>query len=60
MSELENIAGIGDKTIDVLLTKYKSVNQIKKAKIEDLETSIGKAKAKLLIDYFKIKQNSNE
>ena len=60
VSELENIAGIGDKTIDVLLTKYKSVNQIKKAKIEDLETSIGKAKAKLLIDYFKIKQNSNE
>jgi len=53
VSELENIAGIGDKTIDVLLTKYKSVNQIKKAKIEDLETSIGKAKAKLLIDYFK-------
>lgn len=53
VSELENIAGIGDKTIDVLLTKYKSVSQIKKAKIEDLETAIGKAKAKLLIDYFK-------
>ncbi|HOE39654.1 MAG TPA: excinuclease ABC subunit UvrC [Bacteroidales bacterium] len=53
VSELENIAGIGNKTIDVLLTKYKSVNQIKKAKLEDLETAIGKAKAKLIIDYFK-------
>ncbi|MCK9498244.1 MAG: excinuclease ABC subunit UvrC [Bacteroidales bacterium] len=60
VSELENINGIGDKTIDLLLTKYKSVNQIKKAKTEDLEKLIGIYKAKLLIDYFKIKQNSNE
>ncbi len=51
-SELQNIDGIGPKTIKLLLTNYKSVEKIKQAKYEDLEKIIGKSKAGNLIKYF--------
>lgn len=52
-SELNQIQGIGNKTAENLLRKFGSLNEIKKATEEELSTQIGKAKAKLIIEFFK-------
>ncbi len=52
-SELENIKGIGPKTIEILLTKFKTVNKIKSLKISELEKLIGINKAQIVYNYFK-------
>lgn len=51
-SELDSIKGIGEKTKEILLQKYKSVNGIKHADVEQLEQLIGKSKTTLLKNYF--------
>lgn len=51
-SELENISGIGEKSIELLLSKLKSVKRVKEAPLEVLEEIIGKAKAKVVWEYF--------
>nr|WP_319572487.1 excinuclease ABC subunit UvrC [uncultured Draconibacterium sp.] len=51
-SELGNIDGIGEKTTEKLLKDFKSVKQIKLQKLDALEASIGKAKARVVFDYF--------
>ena len=52
-SELDNINGIGEKTKLALMKELKSIKRIKEAKLEQLESIIGKAKAKILFDYFR-------
>ena len=52
-SELHNINGIGEKTKLALMKELKSIKRIKEAKLEQLESIIGKAKAKILFDYFR-------
>tara|TARA_B110000027_G_scaffold48460_1_gene53075 strand:- start:182 stop:802 length:621 start_codon:yes stop_codon:yes gene_type:complete len=44
-TELTSIEGIGDKTITILLTKYKSVKMIKTIPLKELESLIGSDKA---------------
>lgn len=51
-SELEEIPGIGEKTIEILLSKLKSVKRVKEASLEVLEEILGKSKAKLIWEYF--------
>lgn len=51
-SELDNIKGIGVKTKELLLSKYKSVENIKKLDNDELIKLIGASKAKILISYF--------
>ena len=51
-SSLDNIGGIGEKTIVKLLKDFKSVKRIKEAQLEELATSIGTAKAKEIYQYF--------
>jgi len=51
-SELLNIEGIGEKTMELLFKKMGSVLEMKKANLEDLVKIVGKAKAKLLYTYF--------
>ena len=51
-SELEEIEGIGEKTANELLQKFKSVKRIKEASIEDLTKTIGMAKAKKIYENF--------
>ncbi|NOZ45689.1 MAG: excinuclease ABC subunit UvrC [Chlorobi bacterium] len=51
-SELENISGIGEKTIQVLLKKFKSIKNIREANMEELVRHIGKSKANLIKKYF--------
>ncbi len=52
-SVLDNIKGIGPKTKEQLLRKFKSVEGIKKAKNYEIEKEIGKNKAELITRYFK-------
>lgn len=51
-SELDDIKGIGEKTKTLLLTKLKSVKQIKESDLQILTDIIGASKANLLYDYF--------
>lgn len=51
-SELDDIKGIGPKTKDALLKELKTVKRIREAGIDDLETVIGKAKAKIVWQHF--------
>jgi len=55
MSELENIPGVGEKTIELLLKKFKTVKRIQKLSEDDLSSEIGQIKAKLLVKYFSLK-----
>ena len=51
-SELDSIKGIGPKTREELLKGLKSVKKIKEAELEVLEGLIGRAKAKIIYNYF--------
>ncbi|GAB0155756.1 excinuclease ABC subunit UvrC [Chryseobacterium sp. Alg-005] len=51
-SELEEIPGVGGKTIELLLSKLKSVKRIKESSLETLEEILGKSKAKIIYDFF--------
>ncbi len=52
-SELDKIEGIGYKTAQQLLWKFKSVARIKKATLKELETVISKKRAKIVHEHFK-------
>ncbi len=51
-SELNDIKGIGKQTAEKLMLELKSVKNIKEASLETLENIIGKAKAKIVKEYF--------
>ena len=51
-SELEEIPGIGGKTIELLLSKLKSVKRIKESSLETLEEILGKSKAKMVWEFY--------
>jgi excinuclease ABC subunit C len=51
-SELEEIPGVGGKTIELLLSKLKSVKRIKESDLVTLEEILGKSKAKVIWEYF--------
>jgi len=53
-SELEEIPGVGEKTIELLLSKLKSVKRIKESSLETLEEILGKSKAKIIWEFFNI------
>ena len=53
ISELDEIKGIGEKTKEVLLKKYKSVKRIKEAPMDELIELIGESKAGILINGLK-------
>ena len=52
-SELENIEGIGKKTAEQLLKKFKSVKRIKEASMDHLTETIGSSKAKKVYESFR-------
>lgn len=51
-SELDDIKGIGTKTKELLMKKYKTVKRIKSVPYEDLSSVIGASKAKILKEFF--------
>ena len=54
-TELTSIEGIGEKTITMLLSKYKSVNNLKTISLSELEDLLGKSKANKIFNGLKIK-----
>lgn len=57
-TELNEITGISDKTAEKLLIALKSVRNIREADLEELEKVIGKSKAKIVFDYFRINKEN--
>ncbi|WP_119845597.1 excinuclease ABC subunit UvrC [Reichenbachiella sp. MSK19-1] len=57
ISELDQIKGIGEKTRTLLLQEYKSFKKIAEASEADLNTLIGTAKAKLILEHTKLKKS---
>ena len=51
-SELNDIKGIGKHTAEKLMLELKSVKNIKETDLETLEKIVGKAKAKIVWEYF--------
>ncbi|MDG1690190.1 MAG: excinuclease ABC subunit UvrC [Flavobacteriales bacterium] len=54
-TELTSIEGIGEKTITILLSKYKSVNNLKTISLTELEDLLGKSKANKIFNGLKSK-----
>ncbi|MEO9478276.1 MAG: excinuclease ABC subunit UvrC [Maribacter dokdonensis] len=54
-SELEGINGVGEKTAQQLLKKFKSVKRIKEASVESLSREVGVSKAKKIYESFRQK-----
>lgn len=52
VSELLQIEGIGPKTQQDLMKAFKTINKIKETDLSELEKIIGKAKAKIVWEYF--------
>ncbi|WP_196890997.1 excinuclease ABC subunit UvrC [Aureivirga marina] len=55
-SELEKIEGIGKKTIEDLLRKFKSTKRVSKSTFEELEKVVGKSRATKVFNYFENKR----
>jgi len=51
-STLESIEGIGEKTAEELLKKFKSVKRIKEASMENLTETVGMSRAKKIYEAF--------
>lgn len=58
-SILTEIDGIGYNYAQKLLWKFKSVKQIKKASLTDLQDTIGRVKGRIVFDFFQSPENSN-
>jgi excinuclease ABC subunit C len=54
-NELSNVVGIGEKTIEMLMQKFKSVARLKLTPAEEIAEVVGKDKADKIGDYFKKK-----
>lgn len=52
VSELDKIEGIGPKSVQKLIQKFKSVENVKKATVADLEIELGNSKALTVWKYF--------
>ncbi len=53
-SELENISGIGGKTITLVLKRFKSVENLKNQSFSMVANEIGDSKARLIFDFYKL------
>lgn len=53
-SELENISGIGEKTITAVLKRFKSVENLKKQGYRVVADEIGDSKARIIFDFYKL------
>lgn len=51
-SELDSVAGLGPKTIEKLYKDFKSLKGIKQTPYDDIVSSVGQAKAKILKNHF--------
>ena len=56
-SELEEIPGIGEKAIELLLSKLKSVKRVKESSRETLEEILGKSRGTKVWEFFNSSEN---
>ncbi|GIV43361.1 MAG: UvrABC system protein C [Bacteroidia bacterium] len=59
-TELTRIQGIGENLAQKLLQEFQSLKKIKNASVEELSNVIGKAKAKIVFDYFHQEEGNND
>jgi excinuclease ABC subunit C len=59
-TELTDVKGLGPATADKLLSKFKSVKKIRELSEAELVAEIGKAKARVLLNYFEQQEQSAE
>lgn len=57
LSELESIPGIGKKTIDTLLLKFKTIKRLRETPIGEIAAVVGKSRADKLVSYFNEAEN---
>jgi excinuclease ABC subunit C len=55
ISELDNIKGVGETSKKLLLRRFKSVKVIMNTSVYELESCIGKSRAKIVFQYFNSK-----
>ena len=60
ISELDNIKGIGEKSRNALLKKFKSIKTLKNTSEGKIAEVVGKSKAKIIKQYFADKQLLND
>lgn len=58
-SELVQIKGIGEKTFELLMNKYRSVKKLKEISLEELTEVVGKSKAKIVQEQLSLRANQN-
>ncbi len=51
-SELNNLKGIGPQTTRTLLSHFKSIKEVKKTQLADMERVVGKSKAEIVYRHF--------
>lgn len=59
ISEITEIKGIGEKTFELLIKKYKSAKKLKEVPFERLKETVGENKAKIIINHFSNPDSSN-
>jgi len=52
-NELKEISGIGEKTIEILMRKFKSIRRLREAEKEEIIDEIGIVKAEKVIEFLK-------
>jgi len=55
-SELDNISGIGSKTVEKILLRFKTIGNIQNASLALLEAEVGQSRAQKIYDYFQTKK----
>ena len=53
-SELEQIEGIGAKSLNALLKRFKTVSNVRQASVEELTEVVGLKRAQAIVKYFGI------
>ncbi|MBR5877020.1 MAG: excinuclease ABC subunit C, partial [Alistipes sp.] len=56
-SELERIEGIGTKSLNALLKRFKTVSKVREASLEELAEVVGESRGRKIIEYFNPKTN---
>lgn len=59
-SELAEIKGVGEKTFEQLMKKYKSVKKLKEVSLEELTEVVGKSKAKIIQEQLSLQPNKEK
>jgi excinuclease ABC subunit C len=57
-NELEQIEGIGQKTVEALIRQFKSVKRVREQSLESMAAVVGNAKARVVYDYFNADKNA--